>query len=225
MKKKLIIAHRGASAYEKENTIEAFEKALAMDADMIEFDVRRTKDKVYVAHHDLLKKRLRKNLCIPTVEEILKKFKKKTKFDIHLKERAHEKDIVRLIKKYLANKRFIVTSEFIESLKKIKKQYPGIRLGHVLMKGSLWQFLRRLSLSRKCPQSLMREAVKAGLEFIVPDYRFAGKRFLQEAEKQGIKVIPWSVNSPRAIKRFLEFDQVYGIITDKPDWPIKKLKN
>lgn len=48
----LIIAHRGASAAAPENTLEAFERAVAMGADAIELDVRRTADDQLVVHHD-----------------------------------------------------------------------------------------------------------------------------------------------------------------------------
>lgn len=50
--KPLIIAHRGASAVAPENTLAAFERAIADDADGIEFDVRLTKDKTVVVFHD-----------------------------------------------------------------------------------------------------------------------------------------------------------------------------
>ena len=48
--KPLVIAHRGASAYAHQNTLEAFRIAMEMGADMIEFDVRRTADDVPVVH-------------------------------------------------------------------------------------------------------------------------------------------------------------------------------
>lgn len=47
-----IIAHRGASAYAPENTMDAFRKALDMHADGIETDVHLTKDHVPVLMHD-----------------------------------------------------------------------------------------------------------------------------------------------------------------------------
>ena len=47
-----VIAHRGASRLAPENTIEAFELAVAVGADGIELDVRRTADGVLVVHHD-----------------------------------------------------------------------------------------------------------------------------------------------------------------------------
>ena len=49
----IIIAHRGASAYEPENTLVAFETAIEMGAAIIETDVQQTKDSVLVLMHDL----------------------------------------------------------------------------------------------------------------------------------------------------------------------------
>lgn len=46
------IAHRGASAYEPENTLRAFELALAMDATMIEVDIHLSADGHPVVIHD-----------------------------------------------------------------------------------------------------------------------------------------------------------------------------
>jgi glycerophosphoryl diester phosphodiesterase len=52
MKKPVIIAHRGASAYAPENTMAAFKKALEMKAGGIEIDVHLTKDGYPVVVHD-----------------------------------------------------------------------------------------------------------------------------------------------------------------------------
>jgi glycerophosphoryl diester phosphodiesterase len=41
MSKPLIIAHRGAAIHALENTIAAFSAAIALQADMIELDVRK----------------------------------------------------------------------------------------------------------------------------------------------------------------------------------------
>jgi glycerophosphoryl diester phosphodiesterase len=47
-----IFAHRGASAVERENTVAAFAAAVAMGADGVELDVRRTADGALAVHHD-----------------------------------------------------------------------------------------------------------------------------------------------------------------------------
>ena len=48
----LVIAHRGASRAEPENTVAAFRRAVEMGAEGIELDVRRTADDALVVHHD-----------------------------------------------------------------------------------------------------------------------------------------------------------------------------
>jgi glycerophosphoryl diester phosphodiesterase len=47
-----VIAHRGASAARRENTLDAFREAGRQGADAVELDVRRTADTVPVVHHD-----------------------------------------------------------------------------------------------------------------------------------------------------------------------------
>lgn len=45
-------AHRGASAYAPENTLEAFQLAVTQQADGVELDVQMTKDGKLVVIHD-----------------------------------------------------------------------------------------------------------------------------------------------------------------------------
>ena len=49
----LVIAHRGASAYYPEETLEAYALAIAMGVDVIEPDIVVTKDGVLIARHDI----------------------------------------------------------------------------------------------------------------------------------------------------------------------------
>lgn len=80
-----VIAHRGASADEKENTLPAFERAIEVGADYVEFDVQASSDGGLVVFHDLRLDRLTpargplrarplaelRELGIPTLEEVL----------------------------------------------------------------------------------------------------------------------------------------------------------
>src|SRR3990167_8699034 len=71
----LKIGHRGAKAYAPENTISSFRKALELEVDMIEFDVRITKDKHPVVMHDYQLRRLTKTsgrINKLTLEEVKK---------------------------------------------------------------------------------------------------------------------------------------------------------
>jgi glycerophosphoryl diester phosphodiesterase len=48
-----VIAHRGASAEERENTLPAFERAIELGADFVELDVQAASDGALVVFHDL----------------------------------------------------------------------------------------------------------------------------------------------------------------------------
>ncbi|HEX6104700.1 MAG TPA: glycerophosphodiester phosphodiesterase [Gemmatimonadales bacterium] len=52
MRRPSVIAHRGASGYEYENSRAAFRRAVMLDADGVELDVHATRDGALVVHHD-----------------------------------------------------------------------------------------------------------------------------------------------------------------------------
>jgi glycerophosphoryl diester phosphodiesterase len=80
-----VIAHRGASAEETENTLPAFERAIAAGADFVELDVQVSADGALVVFHDVeldrltplrgpLRKRTLAELrehAIPTLDDVL----------------------------------------------------------------------------------------------------------------------------------------------------------
>ena len=80
-----VIAHRGASADERENTMPAFERAIEVGADYVELDVQVAADGALVVFHDLdlgrltplrgpLRRRTAAELAehgIPTLEEVV----------------------------------------------------------------------------------------------------------------------------------------------------------
>lgn len=82
----LVIAHRGASAREPENSLAAFRAALQLGADGVELDVHETADGRFVVHHDaavdgltiptaslaaVRERRLGNGEAVPTLDEAL----------------------------------------------------------------------------------------------------------------------------------------------------------
>jgi glycerophosphoryl diester phosphodiesterase len=95
----LVVAHRGASIEHPENTIEAFEAAIDLGADAVEFDVRMTADDHAVVMHDpdvsrttdgaglvsrMTLDEIRK-LGVPTLEEALACISGRAAADIEIK--------------------------------------------------------------------------------------------------------------------------------------------
>ena len=109
---KIIMAHRGASAYERENTLRAFERAIELGADVVEFDVRKTADHVLIVHHDeKIRGRIIRELPyadvgrlagrggfhVPMLEEVLILARGRIGLNAELKEQGYEADVAALM--------------------------------------------------------------------------------------------------------------------------------
>lgn len=222
--KKLIIAHRGASGDGRENTIESFDKAIALGADMIEFDVRKTKDERFIVYHDefiegkpvtestfeaIGRIAESQGFHIPTVEEVLRATCGKIKLDVELKEEGYEKEIVELISRHFEEDQFVITSFNDASLKTIKDCFPRIKVGLLLgkFKASL-----RVRVSEFFP---MKRCENARADFLGAHVRLLRFGFLERARRKNIPVIVWTVNDEEMIWKLLRDGRVHGIVTDR----------
>ncbi len=196
---------------------------------MIEFDVRRAKDKVLIAYHDeSIQGKPIKELTfetisriagnqgfhIPTVEEILRFTRGKIKLDVELKEEGYEKETVELISSYFEKDQFVITSFNDTSLKTIKDDYPRVQVGLILgkLKASLRTRISEFFPTKRCNE--------AKADFMVPHWRLLRFGFLARAERDKKPVFVWTVNDGEMIRKLLEDGRVCGIVTDKPDLAI-----
>ena len=136
----LRIGHRGARAYEPENTLRSFKKALEIGVDAVELDVRKTKDNQLVVIHDADVKRTtdgkglvseltlteiktfstEKGEKIPTLKEALDFLDRKVKILIELKEADVEKKVLTAVSERGLQKNVIIVSFIEEALQKVK---------------------------------------------------------------------------------------------------------
>ena len=227
----MIIAHRGASAIAKENTIESFKKAIDLGADMIEFDVRRTKNHMLIVHHDeLLKGKAIRELTyeeirkmaggqgffIPTFEEVLRYTSGKIKLDVEIKEEGYEKEIVELLLKYFKKDQFVMTSFYDSCVRKIKEDYPDIKAGLILGTSEPKNFI----LTRISEFFPTRRCREARADFLVPHRRLLWFGFLERAKRENKSIFVWTVNDQKMIWNMLHDERIDGIITDRPDLAI-----
>lgn len=119
----LVVAHRGASAIAPENSLEAFERAIELGADMVEFDVRRSADGVLVISHDPLPPP-----HVPTLEQVVSVCAGRIALDVELKEPGLENDVLRVA----AASDFVVTSFLPEVVTATKRLRPDVRTGLLL---------------------------------------------------------------------------------------------
>jgi glycerophosphoryl diester phosphodiesterase len=123
----LVIAHRGASAHERENTLPAFERAIELGADYVELDVQASADGALVVFHDLNLGRLTplrgplrrrraaelREVGIPTLEDVIELTRGRIGVMAELKSaylyRRH--DLVRRTVELLADEDVVVSFE------------------------------------------------------------------------------------------------------------------
>lgn len=224
----LYIAHRGASAYEPENTLRAFRKALELGANAVELDVRLTKDRKIVVIHDstldrttnasgkvsdfsleeIRKLNAGKNERIPTLREALRFLRGKCTIIVEVKESGFEEELVREVK----NVQNVIVSSFNPRIiRKIKKINKNIVTGFVFVNNV-----------KKLP-GFVKICKFTKADWIFPEYHAANRRFIEKMKSYNKNVAVWVVDSPRKIQKFKTMP-VDGIISNKPDLLVKRHK-
>lgn len=137
----LIIAHRGASSDAAENSLEAFERAIALGADMIEFDVRRTAEGALVVFHDarvggLLVSGLtveelarRAGAAPPLLAEVLELARGRIGVDVEVKEDGYVEDVAAALRDGIPVEQVVVTSFLDGVVGQMRAALPGARTG------------------------------------------------------------------------------------------------
>ncbi len=223
MNKKEIASHRGYRQNKiHSNTLEAFKYAIDINSDMIELDVRESKDNVLIIFHDskLYGKDIKKlnydeiksisnsrSFEIPTLKDTLQIVKDKIKLDIELKEDKDEDKVVEEVLKYLDVDSFFISSFNLISIMKIKKKYPYVKVGIIISK------------SKDLNENIINNE---NIDVFVLHYKI-----MKEVEKlklikdNGKKIYLWTVNNIKKIRDYLKNEYIDGIITDRPDKALK----
>lgn len=221
-----IIAHRGASYLAShENTIEAFQIALDIHADMIEFDVRQTLDKVLIIFHDEqingipIKTLTYPQLCdisnsmgfhVPTLEETLQHCQHQTNLLIELKEAGYEKKVVSMVNTYFDYSEYSIQSFLDIVVRRVKKIDPQVKAG--LLVG-----LEQADFSTRFNEFFPgRRIAECHADFVSAHFRIATTDFILRMKHAQIPVYVWTSDTNKSITFLLE-SEVDGIITNRPD--------
>ena len=232
----LVYGHRGASAYARENTLEAFTLAMEQGADGVELDVRFTADAEIVIHHDALTPELGSIIDfsfqvvreraphIPRLDEALAVLGDPALINIEIKNGASDKDfdperrmageVVDMVNALGLADRVLVSSFDPASVERVRELDATIPTGLLLPTGT--------DLT-----AVMAAAAAAGHACINPaladmnDERAAVA--VQAAEDHGLNVIVWTVDEPGDVIR-LDAAGVAGIITNDPPAVLASLR-
>lgn len=228
-KKTLIIAHRGAWGNQiRENTLEAFEKAIAIGADAVEFDVRRTADGMLVIHHDekvsgadrlISQISYQENLALaknagyhlPTLRETVDLCHKRIAMDVELKEAGYEKAILDLVWGKF-DRPYVIFKSFLDvCIKNIKEADPLASAGLLIGLGGKQSI--RLRFSGLFP---LKRLKACGANFVCPNWKLLKFGFLQRMKNNEVPVIVWTVDDFSFARRLFD-EEVAGFTTNLPE--------
>ncbi len=216
---KLVIAHRGAwgpaaPSAPVENTLEAYEAAIALGADMIELDVRRTRDGQLVAFHDARVKTVPTSslrydslrikgtrVRPPLLTDVLSLAKDRIALNLEVKETGYVEETIALLRPF-GLERCLLSSFLDQVVLEAKTVAPELRTGLLIAAGFRRALTTRLPASKADCLGLHR--------------RLADATALARAAAAGVPCVIWTVNGPRALDRYLGHPAVEGVITDRP---------
>lgn len=216
----LKIGHRGARAYEPENTLSSFRRALELGVDAVELDVRKTFDnKLVVIHNANVNKTtngsgevneltleeiqgfiIEKNEHVPTLEEVLDTVANRVKVLVELKETGTEEQVVNLIRRKQLAENVILISFHEDILRKVREVSNELKTGLIYVR-------------HKNP---IQAALDLNAKYLLPLYRFTHSANVKKAHEAGLKVIVWTINKKEEVEEYKK-KGVDGIASDKPD--------
>jgi glycerophosphoryl diester phosphodiesterase len=199
------IAHRGEPVGHRENTLPGFAAAVALGADMVEIDLRRTRDGAIVVLHDQTLERLwgravsvadvdldevaalgEGDVRIPTLSAVLDAVALPLMVDFT------RRDVVagglQAVQAAGALGRCLFVSGNVAALQQLRDQSAEARLGPTWVEGP------------EPPLALLRDL---GAEYWNPMSELVTPEGVRAVHDAGLAVSTWTVDSPREMKRVL----------------------
>lgn len=228
--KPLIMAHRGASKIVGEdNTLLAFTRAVELECDMIEVDVRRTADGELVCFHDdrvedMLVATMthpglvdRSGLDVPRLEEVAALGHGLVRLNLELKELGYAHDVLEAVADYYGPDDFIVTSFRDKALANTRAANPKVPTG--LIVGPAQEGRKTADMLAELPQRIQA----TGARYLSLHHSLLCDELFEMPALKDIGVIAWTVDDPGRMRELLKWP-LYAICTDRPDFLIEVME-
>ena len=222
------MGHRGAPAYEPENTLRSLQLALTMGVDAVEVDVQLSQDGHLVVIHDdtvdrttngrgrvrdLTFAELRrldagKGERLPSLEEVAELVKGKAHLFVELKPPEAAPPLLHFFQQQDLFADATLISFWHPVVKALKEQEPRLKTG-VLMVG--------------CPVDPVSLAQKARAEVLLFNYAYVNQDLITQAHHQGLKTYIWNIDHLDTLKIYLPLHPD-GIGSNRPDVLVEYLK-
>lgn len=183
----LVLAHRGACWNAPENTLDAFELAIAEEADYVEFDVRARGSELVVCHDPA------PSDDVPTLDEVLEALTGRTGLAVEIKEEETASLVLDALEAHGAEpERVLVLSFHRAALATVRARRPELR----------------------CVQHVSDPPAAQGFWGIGLEEP-ADAQAIREAQELGLATTVFTVNAPERVVELARLG-VTGIFTDRP---------
>ncbi len=220
------IGHKGADAIVAGNTAESFDAAVEHGVDMIELDVLREQEGRLIVAHDYHDAMVRKPMDLayaldlfgePPLDEV--------EIDCDLKLAGREAELAgALAGRGLLDRAMVSTME-VESLIKLRKLEPDLRLGWTYPKtrrdwtqyGWAGPALKAglSAIRRRFPGILEKKGPRLGVNAVWAYHPIITPRLVESARKVDVELMAWTVDDPDRIRELLDMG-VDGICSNDP---------
>jgi glycerophosphoryl diester phosphodiesterase len=226
----LIIAHRGASAYEPENTVRAFELAIRQGAQMIELDLHLTADGQVVVIHDptldhttnlrgrvdqMTIKQIRcadagKGERVPTLDEVLDLTAGQVRLYLEIKDPRAAAPTLQTIRARRCQSEMLLASFELALMKQLGEEVRDVELG-VILGTETWHPLVRYreAFPWRALQAVNYQVLCMQVELC---YGYLARRM----KAAGKRLYIWTADTEKQFARMLRCE-VDGIVTNRPD--------
>jgi glycerophosphoryl diester phosphodiesterase len=208
--------------------LEAFQKAISLGADMIELDVRQTKDGELAVFHDaaiggknilemsfadLNAAAKTQNFLVPTLEQALDIIANKVGLQVEIKAPGYEDEAAETCLKYLKPENFSIISFEFGILKKVKNSYPQINTGLIIgtKHTRVWKMINFL---------IHKKRILSGVNLLSVNWRLWEAGFANLLPKQ-FPLTVWTADEPELITKLLKDERVTAIASNVPDLALK----
>lgn len=218
MSRALVIAHRGASGYEVENSLAAFRAARTLGADAVELDIHETADGAFIVHHgNMIGQhhishcplwKLREHVLpngepIPTLEEALGIILPQMIAYVEPKKISPERDerLAAIIDASAAPQRVAIHSFDHRIIQRFAERRPHLRRGVI---------------TASYPVNPVRCLEDADAHILWEEWPFIDDQMVRAVHHAGMSIYAWTVNDPDGMAHLLRLG-VDALVTDFPD--------
>ncbi|NLU74145.1 glycerophosphodiester phosphodiesterase [Streptomyces sp. HNM0575] len=226
-----ISAHRGGSDLAPPATWEAYRDAPLSGAEYVEFDIRRTKDGVFVVYHDARLDHTGPRLAtlthaaandlagyeLPEVGKVMELAAESGLVGhLDLKETGDERAVVGQALDVFGVDGFVATTLEDASIAAISRDFPDVRTALSVGRNRKEIPLQRLAAVRRSEFFPLRRVRACGAKGLAIHQQMAKATVLRQCAVHGLFAMVWTVNDDEGLRHFLGDDRVDVLITDRP---------